>query len=57
MRGLPTITNYVTIRTPISHDITLSRRIGWTRGPRQYINASCLKLSLSGYGRLMADGD
>ncbi len=24
------ITNYVTIRTPISHDITLSRRIGWT---------------------------
>ncbi len=33
MRGLPTmqmkITNYVTIRTPISHDMTLSRRIEW----------------------------
>ncbi len=33
MRGPPTmlvqITNHVTTRTPISHDITLGRRIGW----------------------------
>ncbi len=29
MRGPPTITSYVTTHTPISHDITLDRRIGW----------------------------